>query len=56
MANKDAAELPEPSADTFHDRTSFVMPELPAVLVAPELAVVLVWNDEFDAAVSQSFA
>jgi len=56
MANKESAELTEPGVGTFDDPASFVTPEFSAVLVAPELAVLAVRNDEVDPALGQPFA
>jgi hypothetical protein len=56
MSNEESAELAEPSAGAFDNPAALVASELPAVLVAPELAVLPVWNDEFDAAPGQPFA
>ena len=55
MANKESAEPAEPSVGAFDDPASFVSPELPAALVAPELAVLAVRNDEVDAAFLEPF-
>jgi hypothetical protein len=56
MANQESAELTEPGVGTFDDPASFVTPEFSAVLVAPELAVLAIGNDEVDAALGQPFA
>ena len=56
MSNEESAELAEPSVGAFDNPAALVASELPAVLVAPELAVFPVWNDEFDAAPGQPFA
>ena len=53
MANDESAELTEPGVGTFDDPASFVTPEFSAVLIAPELAVLAVRNDEVDAALGQ---
>jgi hypothetical protein len=56
MANQESAELTEPGVGAFDDPASFVTPEFSAVLVAPELAVLAVGNDEVDASLGQPFA
>ena len=50
MANEESAELTEPGVGVFDDPAAFVAPEFPAVLIAPELAVLAVGDDQFDAA------
>lgn len=56
MSNEESAELAEPGVGAFDDPSAFVAPELPAVLVAPVLAVLAVRNDQLDAAFLQPLA
>jgi hypothetical protein len=56
MTNKESTELTEPGIRAFDDPSALVSAELPAVLVAPELAVLAVRNDEVDASFLEPFA
>lgn len=56
MAHEESAELTEPCVSAFDDPASFVTSELPAVLVAPEFAVLAVRHDEVDASLGEPFA
>ena len=56
MANEESAELTEPGVGPFDDPASLVTPEFPAVFISPVLAVLAVWNDEFDAAFLESLS
>ena len=55
MANKQSAELTEPSVGSFDDPSALVTPELATVFKAPELAVLTVRDDEVNAPLGQSF-
>ena len=56
MANQQPAELTEPRVGAFDDPAAFVSSQLASVLVAPELAVLAIRNDEVDAPLLQPFA
>jgi len=53
MAYEESAELPEPCVGSFDDPSPLVASEFAPVLVASELAVFAVRNDEVDAASGQ---
>jgi hypothetical protein len=55
MAYEESAELPEPCVGSFDDPSPLVASEFAPVLVASELAVFAVRNDEVDAASGQPF-
>jgi len=56
MANEESAKLTEPCIGAFDDPASFVASELAPVFIAPELAVLAIWNDEVDAALLEALA
>ncbi len=56
MANKQPAELAQPSVGAFDNPASFVAPEFSSVLVLSLLVVLPVRNDEVDASLLESFA
>lgn len=55
MAHEESAELTEPRVGAFDDPTSLVASEFPAVLIASELAVLAVWDDDVMHAASQYY-
>lgn len=56
MTDQQPTELTKPSVGAFDDPSALVSPELPAVFVAPELAVFAVRDDEVNAAFAEPFA
>jgi hypothetical protein len=56
MASEESAELTKPCVGALDDPSPLVSPEFASILVAPELAVLAVWNDEVDASLLQAFA
>ena len=56
MAHEESTELTEPCIGAFDDPTTLVTSELAPVLIAPQLAVVAVRDDEVDASLFEPLA
>jgi hypothetical protein len=56
MSNEKSAELTKPGVGALYDPASLVAPEFASIFVAPELAVLAIWNDEVDAALFEPLA